>query len=77
MLPSVSQKQFQSLLKLFLNSLDGAFGHFLAGYYLSMHSMLSSMIFLTDNPLDGTLGLIYFCLLFVVVVAAAARVACS
>ena len=29
-------------------SLDGALSHFLAGYYLSMYSMLSSMLFLTD-----------------------------
>ena len=63
MLPSVSQKQFQSLLKLFLNSLDGALGHFLAGYYLTMHSMLLSMLFLTNNPLDGALGLYLLCLL--------------
>ena len=38
-----------------------------------MHSMLLSMLFLTDNPLDVALGLIYF--VFVAVVAA--RVACS
>ena len=29
----------------FLNSLDGALGRFLAGYYLSMHSMLSIYAF--------------------------------
>ena len=40
-----------------------------------MHSMLSFMLFLTDNPLDGALGLYLLCLFVVVVVAA--RVACS
>ena len=39
------EKRKKKLLKLFINSLDGALGHFLAGYYLSMHSMLLCMLF--------------------------------
>ena len=66
MLPSVSQKAISITSEIISQLTRWRLRPF------SMHSMLLSMLFLTDNPLDGALGLIYF---FVVVVAA--RVACS